>query len=95
VEAIRVPGNHLTMLDEPQVGVLAAEITKALARCSAHPVQKETSQGSDSAFSLPSPRHSTLVTSNATFFGLGEHPDQHDRDDRSALHPTFNHEAGS
>jgi phthiocerol/phenolphthiocerol synthesis type-I polyketide synthase D len=55
VEVIRVPGNHLTMLDEPQVDVLAAEITKALARCSAHPIQEATSQGSDSALSLRSP----------------------------------------
>jgi amino acid adenylation domain-containing protein len=49
VELIRVPGNHVTMLDEPQVGVLAAEITKALARSSADPTQEATSQGSDSA----------------------------------------------
>jgi thioesterase domain-containing protein len=54
VEVIRVPGNHVTMLDEPQVSVLAAEITKALARCSGHPIEEATSQGSDSALSLPS-----------------------------------------
>ena len=54
VEVIRVPGNHVTMLDEPQVGVLAAEITKALARCSGHQIEEATSQGSDSELSLPS-----------------------------------------
>ena len=43
------------MLDEPQVGVLAAEITKALAQCSGHPIEEATLQGSDCALSLPSP----------------------------------------
>jgi amino acid adenylation domain-containing protein len=69
VEVVRVPGNHLTMVDEPQVGVLAAEITKALARCSAHPILEATPQGSESALTLPSPMHSTIVTSNATSLG--------------------------
>ncbi|MBV8846377.1 MAG: amino acid adenylation domain-containing protein [Bryobacterales bacterium] len=55
VEVIRVPGNHLTMLDEPHVAVLAAEITKALAPSSAHPIQEVRSEGSHSALSLPSP----------------------------------------
>jgi len=69
VEVIRVLGNHLTKLDEPQVGALAAEITKAFARCSAHLIQEATPQDSDDVLSLPSPMHSTIVTSNTTFLG--------------------------